>query len=129
MKLLTVHNRIIKLKIYSITIITTCFGLCTKVLPYTGKFSRISRFLLFREIKLISRNNRHAGMPHLLYCTRIIRENIFRKFLFRENLAPRKFPGIRYDHNNNVMKIILKNEELCGILLTRIALKYNTIVN
>ena len=53
-----------------------------------AKFSRISRFLLFREI---------IAMPHpLILHTWIIRENIFREFLFRENLAPRKFPGIRY---------------------------------
>ena len=57
-----------------------------------AKFSRISRSLLYHEIKF-RENNRHAT-PFILH-TWIIRENIFREFLFRENLAPRKFPGIR----------------------------------
>ena len=57
-----------------------------------AKFSRISRFLLFREIKF----REIIAMPHpLILHTWIIRKNIFREFLFRENLAPRKFPGIR----------------------------------
>ena len=58
-----------------------------------AKFSRISRFLLFRKIKF----REITAMPHpIILHTWIIRENIFREFLFCENLAPRKFPGIRY---------------------------------